>query len=251
MVQSAVPVLQSCETCSNAVTRPAPSVSVLLQEDFPQTYRGQPLSLRSLWQRQARLRLDWIHLYQPEGPILEVGCGTGEFLAVALADGREIYGLESSESGLRHARQLNVELVPGGMQQALERYADFEFDSVVLWDSLGYFPDPLEVLRVCRQLLGRRGRLFLEVPNCASDDAIRLSADWSHAQLDQRYCHFTQPGLGYLMTAAGFQLDAMLSFSDRIYCEPGRWKQLKNQALLAGHPWPSQEWIRVVASPAD
>ena len=248
--QSGFSALLYCGTCANAVTRPAPSVGVLLQDDLLQAYRGQSLSLRPLWQRQARLRMEWTHLYQSEGAILEVGCGTGEFLAVALADGREVYGLEASESGFRHARQLNVELVQGGMQQAMERYADFEFDSVVLWDSLGYFPDPLEVLRGCRQLLGRRGRLFLEVPNCASDNALRLSAGWPHAQLDQRYCHFTQPGLVYLMAAAGFNLDVLLTFSDRIYCDPGRWKQLKNQALLAGHPWPSQEWIRVVASPA-
>lgn len=245
---AAIQSIQTCPVCTNGVTQPAPDLTALLAEDWQCSYRGQPLNQPSSWKRKAQLQLEWIQLYQPEGPMLAAGCGTGEFLEIAEAQGYEIYGIEPSRSGFRNIQHLDTQVIHEDLYQAIESYRDFRFDSVVLWDSLTYTPNPLQMLIACRKLLSQHGKIFIEVPNRASEDAKRLDLAWPLAQLDQRFCHFTESGLRYTLDAAGLRVDYHLAFSARVYSEHSLWKQWKNQSLLSGHAWPSLDWMRVIAS---
>lgn len=97
-------------------------------------------------------------------------------------------------------------------------------------------------------MLSWSGQIFIEVPNGDSADARRLGSAWPAARLDQHVCHFSEQGLRHVVQAAGLRVDALLLFSARVYTDARGWKRAKNQALLAGHAWPSLEWMRVVAS---
>lgn len=242
------PAMQACPGCANRITQPAPLVSLRAAADWQQCWRGLPLSQRPRWRREAQLLLDWLHLYQPEGPLLDVGCGTGALLEVAYEQGRDIYGVEPTEAGFRHCSRLNVPVVHGDLEQAMTVYGEFRFDSIVLFRSLGLLARPVSTLTRCRQLLSRRGQVFIEVPNGDSAEARRLGSAWPAARLDQHICHFSEQGLRYAVQAAGLRVEALQLFSDRIYGDAQSWKRSKNEALLAGHAWPSLEWMRVVAS---
>lgn len=242
------PVLQACPGCANRITQPAPVVNLRAGEDWQHGWRGLPLSQRPQWRREAQLLLDWMHLYQPEGPLLDVGCGTGALLEVAYDQGRDVYGVEPTEAGARHCRRLNVPVVHGDLEQAMAVYGEFRFDSIVLFRSLGLMAHPVPSLTLCRQLLSRRGQIFIEVPNGDSADARRLGSAWPAARLDQHVCHFSEQGLRHVVRAAGLRVEALQLFSARLYSDARSWKQAKNRALLAGHAWPSLDWMRVVAS---
>jgi len=193
--------LVPCLNCGNRLTLPPPGESLSADGDRQQSHRGVPLSQRSTWLNEARLFLDWMHLCQPEGALLDVGCGTGALLEVACAQGRDAYGVEPSEAGFRYCSRLNVPVFHGDLDQALEAYGDFRFDSIVLFRSLNLFSQPVQVLARCRELLSRRGRVFIEVPNSDSAEARRQGDAWPWARLDQHYVH--SRNLGFVMPWSG------------------------------------------------
>lgn len=240
--------MQDCPVCSNRITLPPPVVDFLETDKRQQTDRGQSSSHRLIWKRQAELLLDWMHLYQPEGAILEVGCGTAEFLEAACDQGRDVYSVQATAVGIRSSSDLNVPMFHGDLQQVMGILGDFRFDSIVMFRSLGRWAHPLQVLVCCRQLLSSSGLLFIEVPNAGSVDARRLGGSWPLARLDQHHVHFTESGLRHILKLAGLRVDTMLLFSGRLYADARSWKRTKNQALLDGHCWPSRDWMRVVAS---
>lgn len=237
-----------CPDCANRITLPPPQEILPVDDDDQQSCLGQLLRDHSTWLNEARLFLDWMHLYQPEGALLDVGSGTGALLEAACAQGRDAYGVEPSDVGFRQCSRLHVPVFHGDLDQALEAYGDFRFDSIVLFRSLSRFSQPVEVLTRCRQLLSRRGRVFIELPNSDSAEARRLGDAWPQARLDQHHVHFTEPGLRHALELVGLRVETSLTFSGRVYGDPHSWKRRKNQSLLAGDDWPSLDWIRVVAS---
>ena len=71
-------------------------------------YGGQRLARRPVWFAEARQRLDWILLRQPDGVLVEVGAGTGEFAKVALDAGFDTYAVEPSLWAAHQAQGLSL-----------------------------------------------------------------------------------------------------------------------------------------------
>jgi SAM-dependent methyltransferase len=100
--------------------------------------------------------------------LLEVGCGTGEFLAFAGEKGFDVVGMEPSTEAAQLAanRKLCVHSV------TLEQFAELPkeinprgFDAVVLLHVLEHVPDPVDTVRRCKSLLNPEGILCVRVPN--------------------------------------------------------------------------------------
>jgi len=93
--------------------------------------------------------------------LLDIGCGTGEFLTVAERSGFRPVGLEPSKTAFAIARKahpvLRGELATAGFE------AD-SFDVVTLWSVLEHVPEPSAFLRRIRDLLRQNGILALRVP---------------------------------------------------------------------------------------
>lgn len=104
--------------------------------------------------------------------LLEVGCGTGEHLALFQSSGCDVTGIDPSAPMLAMARKKlghKVELVPGKAEDL--PFSDNEFDIVSMILSLEFTDDPekaiSEAIRVCR------GRVFLGVLNKCSAAALQ------------------------------------------------------------------------------
>jgi ubiquinone/menaquinone biosynthesis C-methylase UbiE len=104
--------------------------------------------------------------------LLEVGCGTGEHLALFQQSGCDVTGIDPSTPMLAAARQKlgdKVELVPGRAEDL--PFSDNEFDIVAMILSLEFTDDPEkaigEAIRVSRD------RVFLGVLNKLSAAALQ------------------------------------------------------------------------------
>lgn len=104
----------------------------------------------------------------PRGRLLDAGCGTGLFLATALAQGFDCCGCDFSEGMLVRARQ-NVDAAGGNnvrlVQTTLEdlsAFADAEFDCVFSLGVFPYIPEELEgaCYREIRRVM-RKGGTFV------------------------------------------------------------------------------------------
>lgn len=117
-------------------------------------------------QIEMRERLDRAAEKLPSGSrrVLDIGCGPGDFLAVAKELGWDGVGVEPSPVAAKHAssRGLNVTCGFFGPESA-DQFGAFDF--IHMSEVLEHIPNPLEILDAAVGLLKPGGVLCVSVPN--------------------------------------------------------------------------------------
>jgi 2-polyprenyl-3-methyl-5-hydroxy-6-metoxy-1,4-benzoquinol methylase len=106
--------------------------------------------------------------YQPEGKVLDVGCGRGQLGEAIQALGWEVWGIERDDGASkvaekRLARVLCADILDEeGVRGALGKV---QFSALVFSDVLEHLYDPLAVLKNYLEYVPAGGRVFVSVPN--------------------------------------------------------------------------------------
>jgi SAM-dependent methyltransferase len=140
------------------------------------------------------------------GRILDVGCSTGRFLALARDAGWEASGVELSPLASSFARdKWGLEVVTGQLADA--PFTRGSFDAITLHHVLEHIPDPkgflaMEVL----PLLRPGGVLVLEVPNFTSLESRVNRELWQDLRPMEHLYHFSPSTLSHMVVSAGFEV---------------------------------------------
>lgn len=100
--------------------------------------------------------------------ILDIGCGTGDFLKYMEEAGWIGFGMEPSEDAFNKAKSLGLENV---YNMTLQKFAEINsnfkgyFDAVNLMDILHHIPNPKKILETCKKFLKLNGIICVEDPN--------------------------------------------------------------------------------------
>lgn len=139
----------------------------------------------------------------PQGRLLDIGCGVGDFLVHVKQQGWEIQGIEPSADAKQIA-QSRLGFLP---KDPLE-YAQLEeasFDVITMWHVLEHIDDlhfqTSEILR----LLKPGGRLIIAIPNFQSFDCQYYKDKWAAWDVPRHLNHFSQQTLQSIITSVGFQ----------------------------------------------
>jgi SAM-dependent methyltransferase len=181
---------------------------------------------------QARSRMAALRAEVPAGSrLLEVGCGTGEFLDCARRAGFDAFGLDTSPGAIRE-----VARIVGEDQSFCGLLSDLPdevggFDVIAGFHVLEHVPDPVAFAESVRDRLVPGGLLYLRVPNARSLIA-RLRGRGFY--IETHISHFSSASLRRSMESAGF-VDA------RVWTRSygGRWFE-----LLLGPALTAAGWIR-------
>nr|WP_246316208.1 class I SAM-dependent methyltransferase [Kineococcus aurantiacus] len=195
--------------------------------------------------REARIRVDWLETHRPQGALLEVGAGTGEFARAAQDDGYTVVALESDARAARECEQLGLATLAGSIADLRVSLRDNTLDAVAAWHVLPRLPEPAEFLRHVRALLKTGGHLLLEVPNGEAWTARRDPARWL-AEHPGHLHHFSERGLRALLEQEGFRVVTSLPFTTRVYDAASTWDLRTREWRRAGGE-PPLELLRVVA----
>lgn len=101
------------------------------------------------------------------GSLLDVGCGTGNFLAAARATGFEVAGIEFDRNAAQFAREhlgLNA-IFTGTLEKFAEKDSDEKFDVITFFEVLEHQDKPLDFLGLVKRRLKSSGYIALSVPN--------------------------------------------------------------------------------------
>lgn len=188
----------------------AADVSRLLQND-------EAAKCEREWRRTTWYS-DHKHIFEQEYPnaqrVLDIGCGTGEFLTFMENHGYDTVGIEPSGRIGGAAREKGLEV----HETTAEEFAisnESNFDLVTMFNVLEHVPNPTEVLQACSDLLSQEGMLIVKVPNefnpfqIAAQKLLDLEQWWLNAPTHIFYFDFSS--LANLLSDNGFVVRSKFS----------------------------------------
>ena len=111
------------------------------------------------------------------GRALDVGCGSGQFLALLKKHGWETVGVDVSAAAAAAAeRAYGVSVVVGEITACRPDYGRFDF--INMSHVIEHMYDPLGGLRTAKELLAGDGEIYVETPNAASFNARAMGPYW-------------------------------------------------------------------------
>lgn len=198
--------------CGLVFVTPAPPRAALegaYDEAYYRPWAAEARRRDGIWRR--RLAAVAALVGRP-GRLLDVGCGTGDFLALARAGGWEVTGTELSPYAAKAAAGRGLTVVPGEVWEA--GLLPDRFDVATCWHVIEHVADPRRVLDEIRRVLRPGGWLVLATPNL--DDRIfraayrlargRPSALYEDDEREVHLFHFSAGPLRALVAAAGFEV---------------------------------------------
>ena len=223
-LDGAVLGLRRCRVCGRLLLDPRPAPRAL-PEAYRESYYGAgerkfvPAIERVVdWFRDGRARLAERLLGGSRGRVLDIGCGSGQFLARLIARGHEGHGTELSEAtGARAAQVPGLRLRFGLLD--VGSFPPGSFDLISIWHVLEHLPDPDLVLGLCHGWLREGGALLLAVPNADSWQAKLFQGSWFHLDPPRHLYHFNRRALVAAITRAGFRVERLttLSWEQNLY----------------------------------
>ncbi len=165
---------------------------------------------------------------QPEGKVLDVGCGRGDFLRVAKDNGYMVQGSDLSTSDGPHT---DIPIFKGFLQEA--NFRSKSFDIIITRNTLEHIFNPNEDLREINRLLKDGGLLYVKVPHRKYEDGWRCRAFFGFKSLytpPVHLNHFDTFTLSRILERNGFEF---VSWESE---KPSKSKsKLKNLVLRLGY----------------
>ncbi len=169
--------------------------------------------------------------------VLEIGCGTGLLLHVALEEFNfESQGVEYNNSMVEYGvKNFGVNIIQGDINKiALE---ESNFDAIVMADVIEHFFDPLKTLKYCNELLADSGIIFLSTPNIDSKLFQQLGVKWGIIGPSEHLYYFNPNTIESILNKSGFSIvqmsygnknlkDVMFIFAKKSYQSSQPFKQI-------------------------
>jgi SAM-dependent methyltransferase len=234
----------ACEHCGLFRNDPLPTSEELRrfhEIDYRESYKGVRAPKARNVLRSARLakhRFEQIgHRLPPGARVLDVGSGSGEWLAVLQRAGHQVCGVEPDPFyGEFARREYGVQVETAGILDL--RRPEKSLDVITLFHVLEHLPDPLAALQRFRGWLRPGGLLIIEVPN--TNCRHQHPAGRFHPA---HVIGFTKESLDYAGRAAGWErIELSLGSYERnllaVFRKPREDEALAPPSLPAALPAP-------------
>ena len=151
-------------------------------------------------------KLDLINGLHPEkGNLLDIGAGTGDFLAVAKQNGWKITGIEPNEKAKNIAINKGISFVENS--ELLEKES---FDTITMWHVLEHVPNLELQIKELKRLLKPNGTILIAVPNFNSYDAKHYGSYWAAYDVPRHLWHFSKTAIKLLFEKQDLHLQKVL-----------------------------------------
>ena len=198
-----------CRRCGLIYLNPRPSLAEMSRyypanyEPFTRQERtGNGLGYRLAVAKKCRIAGRGLG----SGRLLDVGCGSGDFMLGMRERGWQVYGLDISPEAVNLARRSGQEVFLGQLLEApFDRHS---FDLVTMWDVLEHLHDPAAYLAQVARLLKPGGRFVVTLPNPRSVDFRLFGPVWTGLDVPRHLYVFGRAALMALFHQAGLKVSA-------------------------------------------
>lgn len=207
--------LLQCSNCNFVFTNPRPPQSQIGKyykaEDYISHTETQKGFINKLY-HFARIytikqKLSLIEKLSPKGNLLDIGCGTGNFLASAKNNGWNITGIETDADARNIAHQkCSTTIFDEEQLDVLES----QFNIITMWHVLEHVHELKQRISQLKRLLKPDGSLIIAVPNCASYDAQHYKEFWAAYDVPRHLYHFKPENIEQLFSTYGLEVTSIL-----------------------------------------
>lgn len=157
---------------------------------------------------EAHVRADvahYVRLAEQHQPVLDAGCGRGEFLEACTAAGINARGVDTNERSVAELKGRHLDVALAGVPECFASIADASLGSILAMHVVEHLPAEalFALFRESRRVLREGGLLMIETPN-AESIAVSASDFWRDpTHLAPRHA----AALSVLAREHGFALD--------------------------------------------
>jgi SAM-dependent methyltransferase len=205
-----------CESCGFKFTNPRPEEADLgkyyKSEEYVSHSNTKKGFINSTYQSVRKYtlfkKLQLISKYYKTGRLLDIGCGTGEFLNTCKSAKWQTIGIEPDDDA-RNMAIKNFDLDVRG-EAELKKLEDASFDVISMWHVLEHVPRLNERVEELKRLIKPNGTIIIAVPNCNSLDAKIYKEQWAAYDVPRHLYHFTPKDIDSLFTKHGMKVYRIL-----------------------------------------
>lgn len=141
--------------------------------------------------------------FRENGVLLDVGCGSGQFLAKMRGLGWEVYGVEVDNMAVAVAREkFDLNVSSGTLKSA--HFPDNFFDVVTLSHVIEHVDDPVGLLGECKRVLKEGGKIVITTPNINSLGHKWFGRFWRGIESPRHFFLFSLNSLELCTQKVGF-----------------------------------------------
>jgi len=203
--------LVECTICRTRITNPRPDENELSQYYQSEEYISHTNEGNSLINRiykvaryfTLRNKRKLISIAPHNQTLLDVGCGTGNFIHHCRDNGWKVVGVEPDPS----ARNIAKEDTKNIVHKDLHDLHDQEFDRVTLWHVLEHLPNLSDTFIRLKNLLSANGKIFIAVPNYLAWEESKFKEYWAAYDVPRHLHHFTPNSIHVLAQNNGLEVE--------------------------------------------
>jgi 2-polyprenyl-3-methyl-5-hydroxy-6-metoxy-1,4-benzoquinol methylase len=171
--------------------------------------------------------------------LLEIGCGTGVFLAKAREHGFDCSGLELSSYAADFVRKMGIPVETKSIEEA--NFAENLWDVIVMREVIEHLPHPMESIRTIHKWLKPGGVLFMATGNYDCPERKLRGSDWFYFMPEGHLYYFSNRTMTKYLRKAGFRTVNVTNQGDMLMEKLRQWKILEQ-----GHAKPRNIFKRLV-----
>ncbi len=197
-----------CSACGFRFTNPRPSESTIGNYYKSSNYVSHSGTKKGVINKiyhivrnkaiQSKEQLIAKNCSYSERKLLDIGCGTGDFLAYCKTKNWHVLGLEPDEDARKIA--LNSHQITIHSLDYLTSIPDESFDVITMWHVLEHVYNLNEDIEQYKRILKPGGTLIVAVPNCSSHDADHYNEHWAALDLPIHLYHFQPKNIEQLFS---------------------------------------------------
>jgi 2-polyprenyl-3-methyl-5-hydroxy-6-metoxy-1,4-benzoquinol methylase len=209
--------IQQCNSCYFLFTNPRPSEEQIGAYYESQDYISHHDEAKDLMSKAytsvrnhtIEKKVELINsLVQPKGTLLDIGCGTGNFLSAVKANGWKTFGTEP-DSGARAiaSKRVGATIFENVNDDAMGAQ---QYDIISMWHVLEHVHKLNETIDWLQNHLKPNGRIIIAVPNPQSYDAAKYGRFWAAYDVPRHLYHFTRATMKNLLQRHGLTVQKIL-----------------------------------------